>query len=327
VKKIFQWLSVICAAALIWWMAGAAERLPFDPSPLIAEKYAGWSGVLRLWVCEGWTDGGAFAGWLNRCISLYERLHSGVYVQAKYVDASAISSMLSSGVRLPDMVLYPPGLLPDAAALAALENMPARATLSEAGGRFAVPVLLAGYGWAVTDGENPSAPPDETFRRWTAALEALGSPRSMEENPSPEPPELDLGLPAMAASVQREPDALSLFASGKRGAAAVGYTELKKLDRLAQQGKGPDWTLLPGTFTDQVLYLSVIAGNPERGSLSAAFARHLLSDDCQSMLKEYGAFTVTDLPSGYPTTDARAVLERTLTSDALTVPGAFPYNS
>ena len=33
------------------------QVLPLDRQPLIEKKYAGWSGVLRLWVFEGWPCG------------------------------------------------------------------------------------------------------------------------------------------------------------------------------------------------------------------------------------------------------------------------------
>ena len=53
-----RWRSAICFMTLLLLIPGllwARKRLPPDTHTLIEKKYAGWSGVLRLWVCD---DGG-----------------------------------------------------------------------------------------------------------------------------------------------------------------------------------------------------------------------------------------------------------------------------
>ena len=111
-----KWISLLCAVCVAAAIPGALwlhSRLPVDVQPLIEVKYGGWSGVLRLWVCEGWASGRC-AGWLNRCIAAYEKSRPGVYVQPQYVDVDAIASLDESGIALPDLVLMPPGTGADA---------------------------------------------------------------------------------------------------------------------------------------------------------------------------------------------------------------------
>ena len=116
--------TALCLAlllALVPLLALARNVLPQDNRDLVAKKYAGWSGVLRLWVFEGWDGGGSLAAWLNRCIERFERRHPGVYIQPQPVDAGAMAAFGASGIRPPDMLLFPPGLLDSPEGLAAVD--------------------------------------------------------------------------------------------------------------------------------------------------------------------------------------------------------------
>jgi len=336
-RKLLETLCFICAALTLLSALIIGRMLPPGTQELVQEKYASWSGVLRIWVYEGWTGGSdAFAGWLNRCIASYEKQHNGVYVQAKYVDAAAILALETSGVRPPDMLLFPPGLLADPSALAALPELPVRSTLAQAGEGRAVPVALGGYAWAY----NPSlieeaspftlaALPDEDFRSWSAALMSLcAAAPSGQEPEAIELPGVELGLPTGGfdtSSLIIEETALSKFIAGEAAAAAVSQREIVRLQQLSEQGKGPDWAIevsaLP--FTDQLLMLGVVESNTERQALSVKFAQHLLTDECQSLLTHAGAFSVTDAPSGYSAADPLAKLDLALRRPTLTVPSAF----
>ena len=214
-------LCALCLAALVPLAVYAARFLPPDTRPLVAEKYAGWSGVLRLWVCEGWAEGsGALAAWLNRCAARFEKQHPGVYVQPRVVDAGAIASMNDSGIPRPDMLLVPPGVLTSPAGLSPLRTPERlRAPLVHCGmwgdAVYAVPVALGGYLWVYDaarldglpdtwrDGEAMAAPPPDAWRRWDAALLALcagqyaDSPAARPDA-APAAPDLDLGLAAEA---------------------------------------------------------------------------------------------------------------------------------
>ena len=195
-RKLRIALCALCLALLALLLPVAWRTLPVDTRPLIAEKYAGWSGVLRLWVYEGWPcGGGSIAPWLNRCVGLFEKSHPGVYIQPQYVDAGAIASLNDSGILPPDLLLFPPGLLETPVGLAPLAVPDGlRGALADCGRwrgeTYAAPVAMGGYLWAwnvaLTDGVPETwrdggavlaVPTPEAWRRWDVALLALCSGR------------------------------------------------------------------------------------------------------------------------------------------------------
>lgn len=349
--------------------------LPVDSAPLVAEKYAGWSGVLRLWVFEGWESGtGSLTGWLNRCVAGFEKAHPGVYVQPQAVDADAVAGFADSGIRPPDMLLFPPGALASPEGLAALKVPDGlRAELARCGiwgdALYAAPVAMGGYAWAWNralidgipgtwrDGEAAlAAPPPEPWRNWSAALLALCSGRYAAaaeaggERNDIELPGVDLGLsgaatpapsPTPAPNAATLPcrlpegfafdgDAWARFTNGEAAAMPVTQREVRRLEALSGQGRGPDWQLSPGSgaFTDQLLCLAVTArdGADERQALCREFLSHLLSDACQGDLASAGAFSVTGVSSGYAAGDPLAKLEAALASPGLVAPNCFDQN-
>lgn len=187
--------SALCLACLLLLaplLIRAWQVLPLDRQPLIEKKYASWSGVLRLWVFEGWPCGaGSVSSWLNRCVASFEKDHPGVYVQPQYVDSDALADFYDSGIQPPDMLLFPPGLLRSPEGLvpvgppAAVRPELTRFGLWE-GTACATPVAMGGYMWAWNpaliddipadwrecDGEL-AVPEPEIWRRWDAALLAL----------------------------------------------------------------------------------------------------------------------------------------------------------
>ena len=210
-KRVRFPLFVLGTALLLPLLLHARRVLPMDSQPLVAAKYAGWSGVLRLWVVEGWPSGsGGLTGWLNRCAAGFEKRHPGVYVQPQAVDADAIASFSDSGILPPDMLLFPPGLLDSPEGLAALDVAEElRAPLSRCGrwngSVYAAPVAMGGYIWAynaaMTDGVpedwkgaglSPAVMEDEPWRHWGAALLAMCSARRAEAVQEGAPPEVEL---------------------------------------------------------------------------------------------------------------------------------------
>ena len=207
--------------ALIPTLALVRTKLPRDNRALVEKKYAGWCGVLRLWVFEGWEGGGSAIAWLNPCIERFERRHPGVYVQPQPVDAGAIASFNASGILPPDMLLFPPGMLESPSGLLPLEiDADLRPSLSRCGvwrgWTFAVPVLMGGYLWVfnaglidgVPDtwrgGDAPAVPPDGDWHCSSAALLALCARRcaarrdDMKGSNPGATAELDLGLAGAA---------------------------------------------------------------------------------------------------------------------------------
>ncbi|MDO4866280.1 MAG: hypothetical protein Q4C10_06950 [Clostridia bacterium] len=368
-RKLRSALCALCLLLLIPLALRAWRVLPLDRQPLIAEKYAGWSGVLRLWIFEGWQPGaGSLSGWLNGCIAGFEKSHPGLYVQPEYVSAEALSDFLDSGILPPDMLLFPPGLLDTPEGLAQLKlPQSIRPAFSDVGawdiGIFAAPVAAGGYliarnaslldalpqSWR--DGDAVLAVPfPEDWRHWDLALMALCSepkPSAAEATAEPALPGLDLGLlpeitPAPSASPPPAPGELPScrlpedfdydegawhsFINGQAAALAVTQREVRRLQSLADQGRGPDWALSGNCpYTDQVLCLAVLDrpdGDP-RPDLCREFLEHLLDPACQGALRKAGAFSVTDAPSGYGQGDPLLQMEQALRSETLCVPCCF----
>ena len=235
-KKARSALCALCLALLVPLLIRAWRVLPVDSHPLVAEKYAGWSGVLRLWVFEGWESGaGSLSAWLNGCASRFEKRHPGVYVQPQAVDAGAIASFCDSGILPPDMLLFPPGVLDSPEGLAPLAVPDAlRPALRHCGewgaSSYAVPVAMGGYLWAwnatLLDGVpgswreagvSPAVMEDDPFHHYGAALLALCSGTYSEASPDAPAeealPGVDLGLsggdtPAPAATPAPDESAL-----------------------------------------------------------------------------------------------------------------------
>lgn len=313
--------TFVCLGVIALCLPGivlSARRLPADNSGLIEKKYAGWSGVLRIRAFEGWTGDDSAAAWIRRCAASFEKAHPGVYIE---ITSSAPDRLTAAdGVRAPDMILFPPGLLSSVSELVPTGVLPVRPSLLGCGQGYAAPVALGGYGWAINESASgQAAPADEEWRRWSMA----GGPRT-ESEADFAPPGLDLGLPASAAAA--EP--LTRFINGELGAVCVTQREIARLNRLADQGRGPEWTFAPASgWTDQTLYLSVVQNGGEREGLSMEFLRHLLLPECQQLLTKSGLFTVLDAPTGYPAGSAMERMDASLLNPELKTPPAFNINA
>lgn len=327
-KKALQWLALLGGLLLCGSLLRVGGGLPPDNRPLVAEKYEGWSGVLRVWIHEGWTQTpDALAGWLNRCGTDFEKQRNGIYVQIRYVDAAAISEMNRSGMIPPDVVLFPPGLLSDAEGLAPLDGASVRASLCRSA--YAVPVAMGGYAWAVNDSSESDAllhPEDGPFSSWSLAAQSLGNPGAPADTALPEAPGIDLGLPVSGgqdAAPVADPTALKRFLRGEARAVLISQESLRTLTNSAS---APDWRLsLGGTpFTDRLLLASAPEnGDAERQALSVEFIAHLLSDECQERLPSVGFFSTTQPSSVFHTGDPMAQIDAQLRRNDLVIPSFF----
>lgn len=355
-RKIYSIICVVCLLLLIPAILRARSMLPLNAQPLIEEKYAGWAGVLRIWVCETWQTGsGSCSAWLNRCISSYEKRHSGVYIQPEYVSGTAIAQLGENGIAPPDMILFPSNVLEDLRGLIPVEGtMHLRDGLNDCGLGVAAPVLMGGYLWTYNTSLLPDIPatwqgqevepavlPDDDRHLWSAALLALSSSGYVEglqgQEQRPNDLEIDLGL-AASATVELScalPEGFAAseaawrdFINGDAAALVVTQREVRRLQALSDQGKGPEWRLAStgaDTFSDQVMFASIVDRGssmdaPERQALCQQFIQHLLSDACQGELYRVGAFSVTDAPSGYSAGDPLSTMEATLRASAPVVP-------
>jgi hypothetical protein len=157
---VLAWAALI---SLIGAWPFLTAYLPATNEHVAEQLGCGWSGVLRLWVCdEMWPPGGgSFVPWLNACIDRFERRHQGVYVQVIRVPLASIQSFASGETNPPDMMLLAPGMLesPDHL-LALLPEAALPANLIDAGQGYAAAVALGGYGWALNENLLKEAPVD-----------------------------------------------------------------------------------------------------------------------------------------------------------------------
>ena len=343
-RKFLQLLCLICVLALALAAARIFPRLPADSQPYVEKKYAGWSGVLRGWICSQWSCGGSFVRWLNACAAGFEKRHEGVYLEFTEVDAAAMADLGDSGIRPPELVLFSPGVQADAARLLPLD---AQAALN-CGSDRALAVAMGGYIWVYNRSLCDGAPsvdelnpltllPDEPGSSFSAAAVALLSGNAdADEEIVLTDPGLDLGLPTMAevgAELIQSADALTDFINGELPYLIVTQAELARLIRLRDAGRGPDWACAAtGDYAcgDQLLLLGVVEQSDEAGkqraSLAAEFAAYLLSEDCQKKLADIGGFAVTDVQL-YSSLSAYAPMEALLRSRSLAVPDAFSEHS
>ena len=325
-RRAISVACVLLVVPLVLLLLHIRASLPGDTGPLIREKYGGWSGVLRLWVYEGWAANAM--GWLNRAISAFEKEHEGVYIQARKVDAEALRAFTSSGVEPPDMILFPPGLLDGPEALAAVGELPAlRPGLAGCADGYAAPVLMGGYAW-VYDRQTLDGPPGEEDTAVCAPSTAYASPPAAymllstgkrEAEVELEAPGLDLGLPASAEAGKASPvneDAYGAFTRGESPALVATQAEVRRLTALAETGRGPDWTAAAtgeAMLADQLLLLGIVDWPREdiagRQALCRAFLLHLLDAETQATLETCGALPVIEGLSVYGGENGYAALE------------------
>lgn len=234
-----KWIRRIAIYALFFALLASIPTvlsLPASPpDDLAARKYDGYTGVLKLWVCEEWS-GGALCTWLNRSLTDFEKSHKGVYVQLAQVSRETMPQYASAQVIPPDALVFAPGMLESALGLVPLEEAAGlRAALGQAGrtrdGLYALPIALSGYAFAINRSilgalpndwsavelparkNAPSAmnvPADDDGHSWSAALIALLSGAYAGENGAPRAGEgLDFGLPtATPAALATQPPPL-----------------------------------------------------------------------------------------------------------------------
>ena len=326
-RRAISVACVLLASLLVLLFLRIRASLPGDTGPLIREKYDGWSGVLRLWVYEGWEANAM--GWLNRAISAFEKEHEGVYIQARKVDAAALRDFADSGVEPPDMILFPPGLLDGPEALAAVGELPAlraglaamRGRIRRAGvdGRLRLGVRPSGAGRAAGRGgyRRSARPPGPTPPRRRRYM--LLSTGTREAEVELEAPGLDLGLPASAEVGKASPvneDAYGAFTRGEVPALAATQAEVRRLTALAETGRGPDWAAAAtgeAMLADQLLLLGIVDWPREdiagRQALCREFLLHLLDAETQAALDTCGALPVIEGLSVYGGENGYAALE------------------
>jgi hypothetical protein len=289
---LFVSLCLICVLGIC-----AFSALPRDSTPIIQEKYSGWAGVIRIWVCDDMSIDPA--AWLGACAARFEKSHEGIYVNVQTVPAQALTGLRESGINPPDMIVWPVGLLEDSAGLYELTGeYPLRAGLDIS--RYAVPVLTGAHTWIFDTGAY-SALPSDMYDVPIAcrsddlpAMVALSTGLRVGETAESALPGVDLGLsgertatPAPEGTVECRAsqnlivsdDARALFKSDE-AAAFVG-----DLSDIARLGDDAAWQVcVTGeyTYVDEMALCSIVS----REGAAAAERRSLCEDLLSLMLGE-----------------------------------------
>ncbi|MGI6240135.1 MAG: hypothetical protein ACOYI5_10995 [Christensenellales bacterium] len=315
-KRLFTVLLLLFS---IWIGVRAFRVLPADNSEKVRVKYESWAGVVRIWVCEDWQVGtGSIARWLNACAELFEKSHNGVYINVQLVSADAVRNFLTTGINPPDIIVYPPALLPSADGLRAFSlNATFRPGMEAIGAyedaRYAAPVLMNAHLWVYSASAFKHPPPDlydvaaACRESDLPALVALNSGLRAAEGESRALPGVDIGLSGGAAATP-EPagsvacrvgadfmvsdDARALFSSGE---VSMVLADLKDLSRITSK---TEWqTAVTGTssYIDDYALCSIVSRDDAHADARAALAEQyiaLLLSDGQPLAARAGALPV-----------------------------------
>lgn len=256
------WLVLIVLIALGPFLAASMQA---GKANRVQEYYSSWTGVLRLWKCEGWQAGnGSLTGWLSLCIEKFEKKHPGVYVQMTDVSEETMKDFLNSSVSPPDLILFPPGMLDAPYSLMELEEeTPLRAPLQPLGlwqgTRYAVPVALGGYAMAVNSSLLPDTPgnwseaqaldeeidllnasKDGSYTSWSAALISMFAGSYEERLNGEKPPAgdgIDLGLSIGEPAVMPAPDQTIMGTNALPNALPEDFRKTESVYSLFVNGK------------------------------------------------------------------------------------------
>lgn len=316
-------------------------RFPVDTQPFVEKKYAGWNGVLQVWICSKWKPGGSFIRWLNHCSSSFEKAHDGVYLEFTPVQPEVMCKADGSGLYMPDLVLFSPGVFINSGILKELHFFESlRNDLRDYGGGKAVPLALGGYVWAynpslcrnapesAADFLSATLPAGTNEHFYNAALLGLLSDTSRKDDTELSMPDtgIDLGLPSSGSKLYTD-SPLDMFIDGRIPYLPVDAQDIARLAQLTERGIGPDWqTEVSGEIacTDQILLAAIPwqQEDSERSKLAEMFIGHLLQPDAQTALADIGAFSVTG-ETIHPSFSVYAETDTLLNSRLLWLPVCF----
>lgn len=309
-KKALQFICMGFVALLFCEGIALLSSFPVDTQPYVEKKYSGWNGVIQAWIYTKWNPDGSFIRWLNSCASKFEKAHDGIYLEFIPVQEEPLQDMGASGIPVPDLIFFSPGVITNHNMLSSLEDKAAiRDDLKNYGNGKAVPVAIGGYVWAYNTSlvgnaprtadelSSPVLPEDVPYATLIGLLSGAFNETS-EEMDLPDSG-LNLGLPTSAGKgTLHFPDATDRFIEGELSCIPVDARALGRLGRLRESGKGPAWSTAAAgelTCTDQILLAAVPVQetNLDRAMLAEEFISFLLEEEAQDALAGIGAFSVT----------------------------------
>lgn len=294
---------LVCALGLS--AAWAMKTLPADESGLVREKYAGWTGVLRVWVLADWEIGdGSIESWLNFCANGFEKSRSGVRVSVKAVDERAMREMRESGVNPPDIVIFPPGIF---STDEYFRDIDVKSELRRGlwdGGR-AVPIAVSVCAWAWSAARLTALPGDMAAVKCACPAKNLGATVCLSSGLRPEEGAgrsiggVDLGL-AAESEPQKTPEAgvkctlgegfsvddraINMLKSGEIDAAVA---DMHALASLAEDGFAISLTG-SAAYADSAAFAAILDKDSPSAPECARFVDYILADG-QTSVSRAGA--------------------------------------
>lgn len=304
-------VCILCCALCALLVAGhplVEEHLPVPPQGLTAGPYAGWSGVVRVWVYQGFRTGtGSIVPWLNGCLSTFEKRSSGVYAHVETVSAETMAQASAAGLP-PDMLVVTPGALTDGAGLAAVPPVQGlseglTASCEWQGSLRAVPLCVGGYGMLLNTELMPQLPADwdaTIGQLYSAATRRQGARYALQvPGEGTWPAAAARMLDALPAAQEQLPDdylacsMVKAWSDFKKGAAAcipASQWHIRQLALLEAKGEGMQYSFVPADdgYTDQYFAAAIVESSmsdaAQREEVCARIIAYLTGEEAQTQL-------------------------------------------
>jgi len=296
-----------------------------------------FQGVLDVWFCETFAPGkGSLLGWVNQAVQAYEKENPGVYVRVRTMRESVIRERLDDKRDLPDAILCGGGIVTAQDALQICESSCApvytqAVSLGEhcyaypaAVGAYTVlyqKKLLAQAGIESANADSLLSLAQNGCSVLLCGYDRLTCPAAALERLMPQAQE------ALFHETYGRRTLRDAWADFVLDQTSVGYVctqkEVFRIRTLLAGGSAFEWDYdeIGCAYTDQLLALYV----PDTGQESArAVATHLFAqvlqrESIQEKLKDYGAFSVLNLPL-YPPDTCMGAMQSGLMQENLFVP-------
>lgn len=322
------------------------RSLPVFPLPgdnQTGAAFSGFSGVLRLWICEENSAArDSLSAWLIHESTQFEKTHDGIYVQITPVSAETLGAFSYAAALPPDMAVFTPGILKNTEGLVKTNaSHLLRKELQGYENGFCVPIAMNAACWVIC-GDTPETLSGKTLLIdegcENAALYALTSdvrpPNQDDMNFG-----IDLGLdapdhafktPVPIQTVPINPGNLSRISKNACAAFIKGdgdalFISGKTLSGLTE-GSFLDFSIVhSGQFYIDALSLLSVTDTPDKEKRKACeeFLCHLLSEESQARLASFGAFSVLENASIYGAKKYYSDLEMFLARGSIQAGSAF----
>lgn len=296
-----------------------------------------FQGVLDVWFCETFAPGkGSLLGWVNQAVQTYEKENPGVYVRVRTMRETVIRERFDDKRHLPDAVLCGGGIVTaqDALQICVSACAPVYTQAVSLGAHcYAYPAAVGAYTVLYQKRILEQAHIEPTgaeallhlaragYGVLLCGYDRLTCPASALETLMPQAQDVLFHENYGRRTLR---DAWADFVLDRT---TVGYVctqkEVYRIRTLLAGGSAFEWAYdkIGCAYTDQLLALYVpdTGQETERASAVHRFAQVLQRETLQEKLKDYGAFSVLNLPLYAPDT-CMGVMQSGLMQENLIVP-------